>query len=197
MKYLVVSVLSASLSLSAFSDTNKDEKTITAEEQVKVLQMVGDDSNKLLKTGASYSLRTLNKEGKLPPFALIMKNDGSLGKLEPLLPYIRNAPIGDKVNYLRGQIKNLAEKDEIKAGALFSRGFGRTQEKVEVSGLIVESEHRNGPSTVQFIPLEKSDVGFVAQNATSTPKPRLFFNNNISSEEAYKEIKQAVKELEK
>ena len=194
MKYLVVSLFSVSLSFVAMAESNTN-KSVTAAEQVKVLKMVGEDSNKLLKTGASYSLKTINDTGKLPPFALIMNNDGSIGKLEPLLPFIKNAPIGDKINYLRGQIKKFAEEDKIKAGALFSRGFGRTADKkTEVAGLIVEAEHRNGPSTVQFIPIEDKAGQLVAVDSTAKPKPRLFFNKQISSDETYQQIKQALTE---
>ena len=65
--------------------------------------MVGNDMNSLSKTGASYALKTIKESGRLAPFALIMNNDESLGKLEALAPFILKAPIGDKINYLRGQ----------------------------------------------------------------------------------------------
>ena len=193
IKSLVVATISAVISFTAVA-----EKEVSAAEQTRVLKMVGQDSNKLLKTGAAYSLESLNKNNKLGPFALILKNDGSVGKLEPLAPFIQKAPIGEKINYLRGQIKSFAEKGEIKAGALFSRGFGRSADKTQkVSGLIVEAEHRNGPSTVQFVPVEDKNGSLVAQESTSQPKPRLFFNRKISSDETYKQIKQAVSQAEK
>lgn len=193
MKSLVVVTFSAVISFTAVAETS-----VSAAEQTKVLKMVGQDSNLLLKSGAAHSLEQLNTNKKLAPFALILKNDGSIGKLEPLAAFIKKAPIAEKVNYLRGQIKNFAEKGEIKAGALFSRGFGRSLDKSQqLSGLIVESEHRNGPSTVQFIPVEEQKGQLIAKESTAKPKPRLFFNKAISSDDTYKKIKQAVSQTEK
>ena len=193
MKYLSVLIFSAVISQLATAE----KVEVSQEEQAKVFQMIGHDINQLSKTGAGYSLETLNKTNKLPPFALIMNNDGTIGKLEPLLPFIKNAPIADKINYLRGQVKNLAELDKIKAGGVFSRGFGRTEDKSqEVAGLIIELEHRNGPSTVQFVPLDNKNGQLVAMSATSTPKPRLFFNKAISSDTTYKQIKEVIGQAE-
>jgi hypothetical protein len=192
IKSLVVSIFSLAISFTAIA-----EKQVTDAEIAEVLQMIGKDSNQLLKTGAGYSLEKLNKDNKLAPFAIIMNNDGSIGKLEPIAPFIVKAPTNEKINYLRGQIKNFAEKGEIKAGALFSRGFGRSpSQKEEIAGLIVESEHRNGPSTVQFVPLIKENGLLVAKDPTAQPKPRLFFNKKISSDETYKQIKQAISQAE-
>ena len=193
IKPLVVSIFSLAISVSAVA-----EKQVTEAETAEVLRMVGQDSNKLIRTGAAYSLETLNSNSKLPPFALILKNDGTVGKIQPLAAIIVNAPTVEKINYLRGQIKSFAEKGEIKAGALFSRGFGRSvDKKTEVKGLIVESEHRNGPSTVQFVPTVEKNGVLIAQESTTKAKPRLFFNKNISSDETYQKIKQAISQTEK
>ncbi len=160
--------------------------------------MVGNDMNNLSKTGASYALKTIKDSGKLAPFALIMNNDESLGKLEALSPFIKKAPIGDKINYLRGQIKNFAEQGKIKAAAVFSRGVGRASSITpEVVGLIIEQEHIKGASTLQFVPYENKDGKITAMAHTSKVKPKLFFNDKINSNETYKQIKQAVTQAQK
>lgn len=163
-----------------------------SEEYLEKFQEVGSDLNHVSKAGASYALKSLSETGKLQPFALILNMDGTLGKIQPELPYIKNSPLPEKIGFLRGQIKGLAENKKIKAGALFSRGFGRTADKSrELLGLIVEQEHLQGPSTIQFVPYEQKPDGiYVALESTSKPKPRLFFNDKISSEETYKEIKE-------
>ena len=129
---------------------------------------------------------------------MVLNKEDKITLIEPVLPYIKNAPIKDKINFLRGQIKNLAEKNKIKAAALVSRGFGRgaKDKKTQVPGLIVEQEHKRGPSTLQFVPYEVKDDVYVALQSTSTPKPRLFFNDKISSDETYKKIKEVVQRAE-
>ena len=196
MKILPILVMSSLLTQGVMA---AEEVTSQESEQAKQeFIMVGNDMNNISRTGASYALETIKESGKLAPFALVMNNDGSLGKLEALAPFVKKAPIGDKINYLRGQVKNLAENNKIKAGAIFSRGLGRTQMKTEeVAGLIIEQEHIKGASTVQFVPYENKDGNIVALEASSKLKPKLFFNDKIDSNETYKKIKQAVAQAEK
>ena len=192
MKFLSVLIFSFSLSPLVMAET------APTKEQIKAFQVVGEETNKVSRTGAAYALNMIKDNGKLAPFALIMNNDGSTGKLEAASEFITNAPTSEKIAYLRGQIKHFAEKNKIKAGALFSRGFGRTSSFTEdVAGLIIEMEHRHGASTLQFVPYELKDEKIMALKATSKPKPRLFFNTLISSDETYKSIKKAVQQAEK
>ena len=164
----------------------------------KEIQVVGQETNRVSQTSAGFALRVLKESGKLAPFAMVLNKEDKITLIEPVLPYIKNAPIKDKINFLRGQIKNLAEKNKIKAAALVSRGFGRgaKDKKTQVPGLIVEQEHKRGPSTLQFVPYEVKDDVYVALQSTSTPKPRLFFNDKISSDETYKKIKEVVQRAE-
>ena len=160
--------------------------------------IVGGEMNKLSKTGASFALETIQKNAKLAPFALILNTDDSISKLEALAPFVKKAPTREKINYLRGQIKNFAELGKIKAGAVFSRGLGRTSSITdEVVGLIIEQEHVKGISTIQFVPYENKNGQIKALTATSNVKPKLFFNEKISSHETYKQIKQAVAQAQK
>ena len=164
----------------------------------KEIQIVGEETNRISQASAGFALKVLKARDKLAPFAMVLNMDNKITLIEPVVPYIKNAPIKDKINFLRGQVKNLAEKEEIKAAALVSRGFGRgaVDKTKELPGLIVEQEHKRGPSTLQFVPYEVKNGDYVAQQSTSTPKPRLFFNDKISSEETYKKIKQAVQQAE-
>ncbi len=195
MKILPILMMSTLLTQGVMAAEKITSKA--SDEEQKEFIMVGNDMNNISRTAASYALKTISSSNKLAPFALVMNNDESLGKLEASAPFILKAPIADKINYLRGQVKNFAEQGKIKAAAVVSRGFGRSSAtSPEVVGLIIEQEHLKGASTVQFVPYENIDGKMKALAATSKVKPKLFFNDKISSNETFKQIKQAVAQAE-
>ena len=107
MKFLSVMIFSLSLAPLAMAEQ------APTKEQIEAFQVVGEETNKVSKTGAAYALNTINESGKLVPFALMLNNDGTTGKLEAASELVKNAPISEKIAYLRGQIKHFAEQNKI------------------------------------------------------------------------------------
>jgi len=185
MNFKVLSVAALLISTVCFSVASVAEKMPESPKQKE--ERIEANLTFLFKEALKACALELAKDHEMSPFAMIKKQDGTLGFFTPT-ENNKDKSVDQQVASIRKLLMDLASTQQIDASvqvmyATVSNGAGSTNQ-----GLVFEIEHREGVSIMRFIPVseELDDAGnktgnllFEMEKLSTGSKPKTIFAASI------------------
>jgi len=109
------------------------------------------DADELVRNGLGFAERTLKESGGVPPFALVMADDGRISRLQPALRRKMPSP-RDLLDELEATLRDRARGGGLRAVAVISDVVIALPEGGESDAIHVTWEHRGGVCADLYVP---------------------------------------------
>jgi len=183
MNFKVLSVAALLVSSLCFSAVSIAEKMPESSKYKEA--RIEKDLNDIFERGLNVAAFKLDKKENVRPFAVIKKNDGSVGVFELDAYKIKKGMSVNQMSYsVRRYLTELAIAKQIQASVLVMYAVVRPKGEDARQGISFEIEHIDGVSMMRFLPVSQAEGGagkliIHTESITSTIKPATVFTDMV------------------
>jgi len=185
MNFKVLSVAALLISTVCFSAGSAAEKMPESPKHKEF--RIEKDLNDIFERGINVAAFKLDKKEDIRPFAIIKKNDGTVGVFELDANKIKEGMSVNQMSYgVRRYLTELAIAKQIQASVLVMYAMVKPEGEEVRQGISFEIEHIDGVSMMRFMPVSKveGEEGKLVVHTeliTSTIKPATVFTEMVKA----------------
>ncbi len=185
MNFKVLSVAALLISTVCFSVSTIAEKMPESPKHKEF--RIEKDLNDIFERGINVAAFKLDKKEDIRPFAIIKKNDGTVGVFELDGNKIKEGMSVNQMSYgVRRYLTELAIAKQIQASVLVMYAMVKPEGEEARQGISFEIEHIDGVSMMRFMPVSKVEgeegkLVIHTESITSTIKPATVFTEMVKA----------------